>query len=910
MTVSSASVPDENQCLDIVGRSAERECLRRTLEALASGRGGAIAVTGEPGLGKSKLLAVAGSQARTAGLPTRTIAPRHQAQPWTRHEHPQTSSSADVSDILDQAKGGEPTVVVADDIHTARPDDLPPLAQLLDMTTTGPLLLVVAYRPRQVPYALGALLTRAADAGTLRTLSLAALDLPEARELVGDHRDLEHLYQLAAGNPLYLQALAEPWGPASTALLGEMSTLSPTELQIAQTAAVLGDHFTAALLAAAAPVDTGQALAALDRLVAADIFRPGEVSPQLAFRHPVLARVVYDQIGVSQRQAMHLRADAVLAESNATAASRARHVARAADPATPGHVETLLQGARENLQNDPASAAQWLATACLLLAESDPRWIEAQLLLARAQLLRGSPAESRRLLHELLPRAEAPHLMSSAAVYLGQADRLLGRPSEARALFEKGLVDDGTFGTGDAVTIHTEIADIAMDSSDFASATYHATVAVDTARSLGDRTGEASALSVAALAQLYAGQSDAAQQSAATAAQLVDGMSDAVLIGNLAVLNQLGMIESALDWLPDAERHLIRGLSLSRRTGQGHIKPDLLKTLADIRLRQGNLAQALDSIAEARAAVAHDIALSALVESIYAEALMWQADDLAVAAAERAIALCEGADETWAIITRLSGADVLIRAGQPDRGSRLLTSAGGGPLLPRLPTTRRARWWESLIVAASSRGDVETAAYLTKHAVADQGTSASAARRGYVLRAQMHTAGLNTDTSLAMQLASSAGECFATAHMRLEIGRTLLDAIRICLDASETAEIDIRLEQARDLAVHCGSQRLLDEAEHLRRRFDRFAAENDAETQLTDRELQVALLARTGLRSKEIAGQLFVSVRTVDTHLSRIYRKLGVSTRTELARTDLGGYGDTPTIPRPRTPHRSSRAVA
>ncbi|WP_269805583.1 response regulator transcription factor [Streptomyces geranii] len=54
---------------------------------------------------------------------------------------------------------------------------------------------------------------------------------------------------------------------------------------------------------------------------------------------------------------------------------------------------------------------------------------------------------------------------------------------------------------------------------------------------------------------------------------------------------------------------------------------------------------------------------------------------------------------------------------------------------------------------------------------------------------------------------------------------------------------------------------------------------------LSDRERQIAELAVAGLRTREIAERLFLSPRTAETHLSRVYRKLGVSSR--LALSDL-----------------------
>jgi DNA-binding NarL/FixJ family response regulator len=59
---------------------------------------------------------------------------------------------------------------------------------------------------------------------------------------------------------------------------------------------------------------------------------------------------------------------------------------------------------------------------------------------------------------------------------------------------------------------------------------------------------------------------------------------------------------------------------------------------------------------------------------------------------------------------------------------------------------------------------------------------------------------------------------------------------------------------------------------------------DDELTPLSRRELEVADLAASGLSSDEIAGRLFLSVRTVDNHLQHVYQKLGISSRSELTR--------------------------
>jgi DNA-binding CsgD family transcriptional regulator len=63
----------------------------------------------------------------------------------------------------------------------------------------------------------------------------------------------------------------------------------------------------------------------------------------------------------------------------------------------------------------------------------------------------------------------------------------------------------------------------------------------------------------------------------------------------------------------------------------------------------------------------------------------------------------------------------------------------------------------------------------------------------------------------------------------------------------------------------------------------RISGRRAADDQLTDAERRVAALAADGLRNKEIAARLVIDVRTVETHLSRAYRKLGVRSRSELA---------------------------
>jgi DNA-binding CsgD family transcriptional regulator len=72
-------------------------------------------------------------------------------------------------------------------------------------------------------------------------------------------------------------------------------------------------------------------------------------------------------------------------------------------------------------------------------------------------------------------------------------------------------------------------------------------------------------------------------------------------------------------------------------------------------------------------------------------------------------------------------------------------------------------------------------------------------------------------------------------------------------------------------------------------RRERRARKRDPSTraELTEQELQIARFVAEGLTKREVAAQLFLSPRTIDFHLRNVYKKLGISSRTALARLDL-----------------------
>jgi DNA-binding NarL/FixJ family response regulator len=135
------------------------------------------------------------------------------------------------------------------------------------------------------------------------------------------------------------------------------------------------------------------------------------------------------------------------------------------------------------------------------------------------------------------------------------------------------------------------------------------------------------------------------------------------------------------------------------------------------------------------------------------------------------------------------------------------------------------------------------------------------------------------DLDPAAQLARQAVAAHESSPLRPELARSLLVLGQIERRRRARHESRVALSRARDLAREMGHRPLL---ARIERELPRVAATR-AGDQLTVTEQRVAQLIAAGATNREAAAELFVSVRTVETHVAAIYRKLGVRTRAELA---------------------------
>jgi len=356
----------------LVGRAVELEALDAVLRELARRRAGALELAGEPGIGKTRLLAELQVRADARGWlvlsgsaselerelpfwvfvdaldeyvhglePYRLDAMDADARAELGHVLPSLDAGAELAperyrthramrQLLEALARDAPLVLVLDDVHWADAGSVELLGALLRRPPAGTLI-AVGLRPRQLPDRLHRPLERARAAGTLTRLELGPLSARDARELLGGEVS-DTLYDESGGNPFYLWQLARfpHAGSLAAALAEELAPLPGATRRLLEGAAVAGDPFELELAAAAAAMSEPDVITALDELFRADLVRPTDVPRRFRFRHPLVRSAVYESAPGGWRLGAHERAAAALAARGSPPLERAHHVERSA----------------------------------------------------------------------------------------------------------------------------------------------------------------------------------------------------------------------------------------------------------------------------------------------------------------------------------------------------------------------------------------------------------------------------------------------------------------------------------------------------------------------------------------------------------------------------------------------------
>ena len=832
-----------------------------------------------------------------------------------------------VRELLERLTATRPLVLILDDVHWADPASVELLGSLLRQPPDAGVLIALAARPGQLPARLKTELDHALRADTLTRLTLKAMTRAEAHELLApsiDPRTAATLYDESGGNPFYLEQLARSLGrrtaghlaipriaadlgvppPVASALADELAQLSDTAHVVLQGAAVLGDTFEPELAAAAAGVVEPVALTAVDELTALGVIRGTDLPRRFRFRHPLVRRAVYDSTPAGWLLSAHERSAAALGGRGATATERAHHVERSGKQGDVQAVSVLRQAGEEAAHRAPESAARWYGAALRLLRDDAPASDRVELLLARAGTLAtcGHFTESYDALlesYELAP-ADAVDLRVRLTTACAGTEHLLGLHDAAHQRLTDALAGLNDPASPEAVALLLELAVDGVYGLRFPQIVRFAEQALDTARPLGDLPLTATAAAALAWGNALCGLFPQAEEHRAEAADLVDGLSDRDLARRLDAAVHLAGAELYLDRFEAAGAHAERVIAVARSTGQPAFIPFAFLVLAWVRMLRGELrdgAETLDAAIEEARLLRNEQSLAALVLNRSLTALAAGDLELAVTTAREAVDLTRDADSGLVPAgAALALCAALVESGDPGLGDavELMLDRWGGPGLPYMPDgSFRAKWLELLtrcLVALGRRVDAERIA-------ADALASAGEMRglRMATAMAERAAAAMALEAGDA-QLAASRALASATAADEVDIpieaalSRTL--AGRALAKAGEHGRAITELETAATVLHACGAMRYRDAAErelrrlgrHVHRRTPPGEAGGVGVAALTQRERQVADLVVARFTNPEIAEALFLSPKTVETHLRHIFHKLDVTSRVELAR--------------------------
>ena len=946
----------------LVGREHELELVEQLLDETCAGEARFLFISGEPGIGKTRLLAELVQQAGERGclalhgsaaeferdlpfgvlvdavdeylesvdphtfqrLATQDVAELAAVFPALRSLDPrsgQPSTAAErfrahraVCGLLEHLASKQPLVLALDDLHWADPASLELTSHLLRRRPRAAVLVAATFRRGHVDRALVTTIERGlGDAD--RRVDLGPLPRAAAQGLVDrtGAAEYERLYEASGGNPLYLLELARMGAdrgqqlsvgvPAAVAAAtaAELNALSAAGRGLAEAAAVAGDPFELELTAATADMAEPDALDALDELVARDLVRSTQVPRRFRFRHPLVRRAVYESCSPGARIAAHRRSADALAARGAPATRRAHHVERSARHGDMAAVGVLREAGEAAAKRAPVSALRWFAAALDLLPEEVERSKRVNLLMALAavQAATGRFEDSRSALLEsidLTSEGEETlrvHLIGACA----GVEQLLGHHEEAHARLTAALSGLSDASSPQAVELMLHLAAGDFYRMDYERMRGWGDRALGVARALDELPLAAASLAVLAVAVAFTGPLPVAEGYRSVAAALLDALANDQLAQRLDALTNLSAADLYLHRYADAAAHANRGLELARSTGQGEIVPFLNPVLGTVLHTTGRVTEAADLL---------DEAVEAARLSGNVEALGWNLLSrgyVAVAAGDLKLALGvtqESVDVTRDLDDRLVStyarwafASALLEMGESARAIELLVSAAGGEELPRIPEPWRAHYFELLTRGSVADGRPIEADEMAARAATTAERVGLTAATAMADRAAAAVALASGDPATAADRALAAAAGADEVGARVDAARARTLAGRALAAAGEQDRAMAELERAANELGACAARRYREEAEHEMRKLGRrFARRSRArkprgeglET-LTERELEVARLVVDRCTNPEIASALFLSEKTIETHLRNIFRKLDVSSRADVART-------------------------
>ena len=602
----------------------------------------------------------------------------------------------------------------------------------------------------------------------------------------------------------------------------------------------------------------------LDPAVAARVIE--RVNGTIRFTHPLLASVVYQGVSADERRRAHGRVAQVVADP----VDRARHLALSTETPDSQSAAVLDDAAAlASSRGSPIAAAELAEHALRLTppgAHTDRH--RRALSAARAHRSAGDWTRARTTLHGLLGDSRAASSRPEALVLLAELESI----NRSASLLEEALHE------ARSPALRSEIHCRLAWATRFNPSTDHARAALELAEQLDDDLLRQRARAVQAILEWFAGEAPAPEDLPVRARDFPSavGGEQLVMEATLAVVNTLA---------PLPKREEARALlELEYETWRERDEPRSSRALwglAWVEFWAGHWALAAEHAAGARdLSVQYGLEVPQDHLPIAVIALHRGQLELAREHSERALELSQeqfGLNPpqhmaVLGLVARWSGDEsgALDWLGNAERQAAAFRW--------REPSVR---WWSGdQIELLLELGRIEDAIRLLDVWEADAARVAREWVLAHVTRCRGLVAAAEGDVARAASLLDRAvaqheevGDPFGMARALLGLGvvrrrarkkRDARDAIQAALDGFEQLGAATWIEKARSELGRIGGR--------------------TREEGLTSAERRVAVLVAEGRTNREVAAALFITERTVASHLSHVYAKLGVRSRTELAR--------------------------
>ncbi len=741
--------------------------------------------------------------------------------------------------------------------------------------------------------AAGSSIGRAVAEERLQRLNVGSLSLAALGRILRDRLErttprplLVRIGEASGGNPFYALEIArlmiEGGGfVAGSALPVPDDLREPTAARIRR----LPREAREALLLAAvlsAPDSESVELAALAPAEEQGMVRVGD-SGRIEFAHPLIASAAYSSIPTARRRALHRRA----AELCSDPEERARHLALGSEGPDPAVANGLDHAASQAaLRGAPDAAAELEELAAQRSAADDPERSGRLLRAARLHFDAGDLARADTLARDVLAGSPPDR---TRALALQLSAQLRGRRSnftDAVELAGAALAAAGSDHTLCAA-IELDLAFCAASLGSFPGAVSHARAAAEHAEASGEHGLLADALAALTMTEFLSGQG-LDEERLARALALEDPLWHGTFVMHPRYIHGIlqlwtGELAGALDTLGALLDEVVEH-------GQEGVVPLLFLYLVWACLWRGELERAGRLSRQALDA-------AALLEDPTARAIGLAAGALVHAHSGPTDAVRAEAGEALAIFSELqwhSGAIWPLWSlglAELSEGNAAQAEAHIGPLAD--------------LLGSMGAGDPVLGVFLPDAIEALAALGDTARARGYLEPFERKARELERGWALAA--AARCEGAIAAAEGEHELAFEAFER-----SSTEYESLGMPFERARTLLLVGQARRRLKQRGLARAAFDEalavfdrlgavpWATRTRAESarlggrpangdELTATERRLAVLAATGLTNREVAERAFVSVKTVESNLTRVYRKLGVRSRVGLAQALAAG---------------------